>query len=69
MGIVMNHRTYCGVSATLFTVVALAHLTRLINGWSIEIDTLTVPMLASWFGLIGPGVLAVWGFREVRKAD
>ncbi len=63
----MNHRTYCGVSATLFSVVALAHLMRLFNGWSVEIETMTVPMLASWLGLIIPGLLAVWGFREVRK--
>lgn len=64
----MNKRSYCGVSATLFSVVALAHLTRLFNGWSVEIDTMTVPMLASWLGLIIPGSLAVWGFRQARKA-
>jgi hypothetical protein len=63
----MNKMTYCGVSATLFSVVALAHLTRLFNGWSVEIDTMTVPMLASWLGLIIPGSLAVWGFRQARK--
>ncbi len=63
----MNHGTYCVVSAAIFSVVALAHLTRLFNGWSVEIDTMTVPMLASWLGLIIPGSLAVWGFREVRK--
>ena len=63
----MNHRTYCGVSAAIFTFVALAHLTRLLNGWSVEIDTMTVPMLASWLGLIIPGSLALWGFREARK--
>lgn len=64
----MNKMTYCGISATLFTIVALAHLTRLINGWSVEIDAMTVPMLASWLGFIGPGALAVWGFREALKA-
>ena len=64
----MNQRTYCGVSAAIFAVVALAHLTRLINGWSVEIDTMNVPMLASWLGLIIPGSLAVWGFREARRA-
>jgi hypothetical protein len=63
----MNKVTYCGVSAAIFTFVALAHLTRLFNGWSVEIDTMTVPMLASWLGLIIPGSLAVWGFREARK--
>jgi hypothetical protein len=65
----MNNRTYCRASAAIFSVVALAHLTRLVNGWSIDIDTMTVPMLASWLGLIVPGALAVWGFREARKAD
>ena len=63
----MNHRTYCVVSAAIFSVVALAHLTRLFNGWPVEIDTMTVPMLASWLGLIIAGSLAVWGFREARK--
>ena len=63
----MNNRTYCGITATVFTIVAFAHLIRLINGWSVEIDATTVPMLVSWLGFIGPGALAVWGFREVRK--
>ena len=63
----MNQKTYCGISATIFAVVALAHLIRLFNGWSVEIDATTVPMLVSWLGFIGPGTLAVWGFREARK--
>ncbi len=64
----MNIKTYCGVSATLFTIVALAHLTRLFYGWPVEIEATTIPMLVSWMGFIGPGVLAAWGFREVRRA-
>ncbi len=64
----MNIKTYCGVSATLFTIVALAHLTRLFYGWPVEIEATTIPMLVSWVGFIGPGALAAWGFREVRKA-
>jgi hypothetical protein len=62
----MSIRTYCRVSAIVFTVVALAHLTRLINGASIVIDGQTIPMLASWVGLIVPGGLAYWGFRGSR---
>ena len=64
----MNIKTYCGVSATLFTIVALAHLTRLFYGWPVEIEAVTIPMLVSWLGFIGPGALAAWGFRESRKA-
>ncbi len=62
----MKFKTYCSVSAALFTVVALAHLTRLFYGWSIQIEDLDVAMLASWVGFIIPGGLAVWGFREAR---
>jgi len=66
----MNHRKYCGVSATLFTVVAFAHLMRLIYGWSFEIDAVVVPMSVSVMGFLGPGALAAWGFREgVRSSD
>jgi hypothetical protein len=65
----MNTRAYCGVSATIFTVVALAHLTRLFYGWSIQVDDVDVPMIASWMGLIIPAGLALWGFREIRKTS
>jgi len=64
----MNQRKYCGVSATLFTVVALAHLTRLLSGWSFEIDAVVIPMFVSVTGFLGPGALAVWGFREANKS-
>jgi hypothetical protein len=64
----MNIRTYCWVSAMVFTVVALAHLARLIYGSSIVIDGEAIPMLASWVGVIVPGVLAFWGFRGARGA-
>ncbi|MGI9205384.1 MAG: hypothetical protein ACR2Q3_15315 [Woeseiaceae bacterium] len=63
----MNRRTYCGISATLFAVVTLAHLMRLVNGWSFETETVAVPMWALVIGLLGPGALAVWGFREANK--
>ena len=62
----MEHKKYCVVSAVLFSVVALAHLLRIINGMSIQIDNIAVPMLASWFGLIIPAGLAFWAFRIAR---
>lgn len=62
----MNHRKYCGVSATLFTFVALAHLTRLINGWSVEIVAVNVPMSVSWVGIVVTASLAAWGFSQIR---
>ena len=56
---------YAAVSALIFSVVAVVHLVRLSKGWSVQIGTLSVPMSASWFGLVVSGLLAIWGFLQV----
>ena len=63
----MKTQYYCRISATLFTVVALAHLTRLVNGWSLEVETVAIPLWVSVLGVLGPGVLALFGFRSAAK--
>ena len=63
----MNARTYCAISATLFTIVALVHLTRLLNGWPVAVDGFEIPMLVSWIGTAVPGLLAIWGFRSLNS--
>jgi hypothetical protein len=59
----MKHRNYCVVSGALFTLVAIAHLLRIVNGMSISVDDYEVPMLVSWVGMVVPAVLAFWAFR------
>jgi len=63
----MNHRNYCIVSGLLFSLVALAHLLRIVYGMSIQVDDHEVPMLVSWVGLIVPAALAIWAFRLNRQ--
>jgi len=63
----MNVKTYCRISATIFTVVAIAHLTRVINGWAVQVDGLAIPMWISVFGLIVTGSLAYVGHRAARS--
>lgn len=63
----MNIKTYCRLSATIFTVVAIAHLSRVIAGWTAQVDSLVIPMGVSVIGLVVTGSLAFWGFRESRK--
>jgi hypothetical protein len=63
----MNVKTYCAVSGLLFALVALAHLIRIINGMSVQVDNYAVPMLASWIGLVVPAGLAIWAFRLTRQ--
>lgn len=63
----MTHKPYCVVSGALFSLVALAHLVRLVYGWHIQADDLTVPMWVSWGGFVVPAMLAIWGFRVASR--
>ena len=65
----MEHKEYCLVSGILFTLVALAHLLRILYGMSVQIDAIDVPMWVSWIGLVVPGALAVWAFRINRASE
>ena len=65
----MRHKKYCVVSGVLFTLVALAHLLRIVYGVSIQVDEVMVPMLFSWIGLAVPAALAVWAFRISRASS
>ena len=62
----MGHRAYCAVSGVLFSLVAVAHLLRIVYGVSVQIDNVAVPMLASWIGLIVAAGLTMWAFRITR---
>ena len=63
----MNVKTYCRISATIFTVVAIAHSSRVINGWAAQVDDFVIPMLVSVIGAVVTGGMALWGFRESRN--
>jgi hypothetical protein len=64
----MKYRKYCTVSGLLFSLVALAHLLRLIYDMSVQIEGFAVPMIASWIGFVIPACLAFWAFRIVRAS-
>ena len=56
-------KLYLIISGILFAMVAVAHLARLLFGWTILVDTEIVPMWVSWVGFLVPGGLSVWAFR------
>ena len=62
----MNQKTYVTVTATLFLVVALIHLLRIIFGWFVEIGGLSIPFWVSWLGVLVAGALAYFGFTQRR---
>lgn len=63
----MNLRLYCFISGALFSIVAFAHLARLVFGWEIYVDNTMVPMWVSWAGLVIPGLFALWAFMLVNR--
>ena len=62
----LNRKTYMTVTATLFLVVAIIHLLRIIFGWSVEIGGLSIPFWVSWLGVLVAGALAYLGFTQRR---
>ena len=65
----MGHKNYCVASGVLFSLVALAHLLRIVYGVPVQVDEIAIPMFASWIGLIVPGSLALWAFRTSRESS
>ena len=56
-------RAYLQISGTLFGLVAVGHLLRLLRHWPVDFAGYPVPLWASWLGLVLAGGLSVWAFR------
>lgn len=63
----MGHKGYCVASGILFSLVALAHLSRIVFAVPVQVDEFDVPMFVSWVGLVVPTGLAFWAFRLSRS--
>ena len=53
---------YLILSATVFAVVALAHIVRAFEQWTIVIGPWTVPIALSWIGAVAAAGLSGWAF-------
>ena len=58
---------YLMISATIFAVVAIAHLVRAIQQWPIAIGPWTVPVGVSWIGALLAAALCAWAVSLLRK--
>ncbi len=63
----MGRKGYFLVTGVIFSVLSVAHLTRLIAGWKIAVAGNAVPQWLSLPGLAVTGALAAWGFSLARK--
>jgi len=57
-----NRQTYLLISGVIFGLVAILHLLRIMNDWSLQIGHLDIPMWMSYGGLVIPAVLCAWAF-------
>ena len=58
---------YAAVSALIFAIVSVMHVVRLINRWPVMIEPYNISMNASWVALVVAGVIAIWGFTQLRQ--
>jgi hypothetical protein len=65
----VNARSYCLVSALVFTVVALAHLWRAAVAAPVLIDGWPAPTAVSWLAVVIAGGLATMGYRHAARGD
>lgn len=59
-------RPYLLLSGTLFALVALLHLVRVLQGWAFELGPWSVPVSVSVVGTLVPAALSLWAFRLSR---
>jgi hypothetical protein len=62
-------RFYLRVSGTLFGLIALGHLLRLVYRVPAELGQWVVPLWVSVIGLLVPAALALWAFRLARAVE
>ncbi len=60
-------RAYLIVTRTLFAVIALFHLTRMLTHWSAVIGGWDAPLWVSGLGFVVAGALSIWGAQLSRR--
>ena len=57
--------SYAVVSALIFAVMAIAHVMRLVNQWTVQIGPYNVSMNVSWAAVVVSALIAIWGFMQL----
>jgi hypothetical protein len=65
----MSGKIYLLISAAIFAFMAILHLIRLVNHWSVNIGAVTVPLWGSWLALAIATALSIWAIRLVAISN
>jgi hypothetical protein len=60
-------RGYLLVTRTLFALIAVVHLTRILTHWSVVIGGWAAPLWVSGLGFVVAGALSVWSAQLSRR--
>jgi len=63
----MTHKNFATVAGTVFGLVCIMHVLRLLLGWPMVIGTFVVPTWVSVAGAVVAGYLSLQGFRLQKK--
>ena len=63
----MDQKTFSLVAGLIFGVVALFHLVRIFEEWTVIIGDWSVPKSVSWVALVVAGGLALLGLRLSQR--
>ena len=64
----MSLKTFLRIASTLFGLVALGHVLRIMFAASVTIQGVSIPMWVSWIALVATGFLAYEGFQLGRRS-
>ena len=62
----MSNKAYFVVSGTIFGLVAVVHLVRVVYQMPVHVGDWAFPVWPLWGGLVVAGALCVWAFRLLR---
>ena len=57
--------SYAVISALIFALVAVGHVVRLVNRWTVQVGPYNVSMNVSWAALVVSALIAIWGFMQL----
>ena len=60
-------KPFTTVAVIVFSLVALLQLLRIVAGWAITVDGITIPMWASGIAFVVAAILAFMLPREARR--
>ena len=63
----MKQTAYLAISGSIFGLVSLLHLMRILLDWNFEFGPYLFPEWVSYFGFLGAGILCIWGIGSSLK--